>query len=206
MAIQKTLDVASTTKQTSLPTGSQLMLLDSTGKVLSRMEADKFMELVRESIKVGGRNLLKGTKDEWIPMSVSQSAGFSKLVSLDSLGLHAGDPVVLSMRIKPSAAGKGLKVRLEFFESDTVRKSYTSSDIATDENAVMFVRTIVPVGYSQLRYGLDANSTALTVTASTTEYYRAAKLERGNIKTDWTPAPEDLTENGGGVKPTSSTT
>ena len=48
-------------KITELPEGSQLLLVDKSGTVLERMEAERFMELLRASIQIGGRNLLLNT-------------------------------------------------------------------------------------------------------------------------------------------------
>ena len=49
-------------KITELPEGSQLLLVDSSGVVLERMEAERFMELLRASIQIGGRNLIKNSE------------------------------------------------------------------------------------------------------------------------------------------------
>ena len=48
-------------KITELPEGSQLLLVDKSGTVLERMEAERFMELLRATVQVGGRNLLRNT-------------------------------------------------------------------------------------------------------------------------------------------------
>lgn len=204
MSTERTIDATKTSPSTSVAGDARMMALSSDG-TFQPVTLDTLISLVRDNIQIGGRNLLKGTSDEWASMLVTKNAGLSSNIPLDSLGLRAGDPVVFSIQIKPSAEGKILRARLEFYETDNNRTSWISKEIVTDENEVLILSGVVPAGYSSLRWCIDANDSSDTVTKNTMEYFKAVKLERGNIPTDWTPAPEDVADllaNRGGVKST----
>jgi len=99
------------------------------------------------------------------------------------------------MYIKPSTEGKKLRSRIEFYNSDSNRKSVCSTEV-TDETEICLVSGVIPPNYNYIRWGIDANLSADLQLGTTTEYYRCLKLEKGNIPTDWSPAPEDIVAGG----------
>lgn len=199
MSTERTIDATKTSPSTSVARDARVMALSANG-TFQPVTLDTLISLVRDNIQIGGRNLLTGTQDEWMSVTANPSGYFSSPISLESIGLKAGDPVSLSLRAKPSVAGKRFRVRLEFYNGAEDRKSITGNDIFTDEMQRLSISTVVPAGYHSIRWAIDANLTATTITGNTTEYIRAVKLERGNIPTDWSPAPEDLLANRGGGK------
>lgn len=141
-----------------------------------------------ESIQVGGVNLLKGTSSEWKDVSVSQYAGFiKKLTPTDLPNLKVGDFLTFSFDVNTSS-NKKLRARLSFSGAN---KHYFSDDYVMSGTGRVSVSGQVPSGWTDLILYVDANLTATTITTITTEQYKRAKLELGNIATDYSPAPED---------------
>lgn len=182
MAQEKTTTMADGTvsKVTALPEGCTLALFDSSGGV-SKIDAQKFMELVRGSIQIGGRNLLKGTA---VPITVIESGVKSYQFAKP---LPKGSTCTVSFNIDWSGDEKpqaeiyiaerisGNIVDRDMFDLNSIKKGY---------NKVTFNST----KKEHILFGFFLRSGA-NVTIS------EAKVELGNIPTDWTPAPEDF---GGG--------
>lgn len=187
----RTQELSKVPKVTALPEGCSVAIIDKSGAVLESIEADKFFQAVRDSIQIGGRNLLKGTSSEWQSQSVLNTAYTAPLKHIKDLGLKAGDRVILSMYMKPSAVGKKLRSRIEFYNSDSNRKTVFGTEV-TDETEICLASGVIPPNYNYIRWGIDANLSADLQLGTTTEYYRCLKLEKGNIPTDWSPAPEDI--------------
>ena len=189
MAQEKTTTMADGTvsKVTALPGGCTLALFDSSGGV-SKIDAQKFMELVRGSIQIGGRNLLPNSKQ--ISAGPNSSKYYHKIIS-DAFEVKAGQLFTASFgaveltgtqsqNFQVSIADRAKDVTLAKFILGPDIKTVTATASADCDNA-----------YALLYAGIqgDAADKGIKVTE--------LKLERGNIATDWTPAPEDF---GGGVK------
>lgn len=140
------------------------------------------------NVKVGGVNLLKGTSSEWKDVSVSQYAGFIKtLTPTDLPNLKVGDFLTFSFDVNTSS-NKKLRARLSFSGAN---KHYFSDDYVMSGTGRVSVTGQVPSGWTDLILYVDANLTATTITTITTEQYKRAKLELGNVATDYSESPED---------------
>ncbi|VTS14191.1 phage protein [Streptococcus pseudoporcinus] len=140
------------------------------------------------NVKVGGVNLLKGTSSEWKNVGVSQYAGFIKtLTPTDLPNLKVGDFLAFSFDVNTSS-NKKLRARLSFSGAN---KHYFSNDYVMSGTGRVSVTGQVPAGWTDLILYVDANLTATTITTITTEQYKRAKLELGNVATDYSEAPED---------------
>ncbi|MCK1200325.1 N-acetylmuramoyl-L-alanine amidase [Streptococcus uberis] len=140
------------------------------------------------SVDVGGVNLLKGTSSEWKDVSVSQYAGFIKtLTPTDLPNLKVGDFLTFSFDVNTSS-NKKLRARLSFSGAN---RHYFSDDYVMSGTGRVSVSGQVPSGWTDLILYVDANLTATTITTITTEQYKRAKLELGNVATDYSEAPED---------------
>ena len=176
-------------KITELPEGSQLLLVDSSGVVLERMEAERFMELVRASIQIGGRNLIKNSEQfsfksadnnfyfRPIGEELKVKAGDLFTATFGSMTMTGSD----SQRFQVSIYDDQKKLTIAKFILSPDAKAVTAEVSADCDNAKILLYTGIP--------GDTANK-SLDVTN--------LKLERGNIASDWTPAPEDFMEIGGG--------
>lgn len=164
------------------------------GEYIDYIQADstdptKYNWIDRTSnVKVGGVNLLKGTSSEWKDVSVSQYAGFIKtLTPTDLPNLKVGDFLTFSFDVNTSS-NKKLRARLSFSGAN---KHYFSDDYVTSGTGRVSVTGQVPSGWTDLILYVDANLTATTITTITTEQYKRAKLELGNVATDYSESLED---------------
>lgn len=140
------------------------------------------------NVKVGGVNLLKGTSSEWKDVSVSRYAGSIKtLTPTDLPNLKVGDFLTFSFDVNTSS-NKKLRARLSFSGAN---RHYFSDDYVMSGTGRVSVTGQVPSGWTDLILYVDANLTATTITTITTEQYKRAKLESGNVATDYSESPED---------------
>lgn len=163
---------------------------DKASKTEVKQTADGIREEISQ-IVVGGRNLLKGSKGEFKPDS--KPTGFDNnvlYVQSTSIDLVKGEKYLISAKTDGNftAEHNGNK------ESDNVvlwlmDKTITNYQIVSDGNTgttgTVFTWT-KPTGTYHLRvntYHKDARKKVWEV-----------KVEQGTIKTDWSPAPEDVDE------------
>lgn len=164
------------------------------GDKASKTEVKQTADGIREEISqivVGGRNLLKGSKGEFKPDI--KPTGFDNqvlYVQSTSIDLVKGEQYLISAKTDGNftAEHNGNK------ESDNVvlwlmDKTITNYQIVSDGNTgttgTVFTWT-KPTGTYHLRvntYHKDARKKVWEV-----------KVEQGTIKTDWSPAPEDVDE------------
>ena len=164
------------------------------GDKASKTEVKQTADGIREEISqivVGGRNLLKGSKGEFKPDI--KPTGFDNqvlYVQSTSIDLVKGEKYLISAKTDGNftAEHNGNK------ESDNVvlwlmDKTITNYQIVSDGNTgttgTVFTWT-KPTGTYHLRvntYHKDARKKVWEV-----------KVEQGTIKTDWSPAPEDVDE------------
>ncbi|MGI1782382.1 hypothetical protein ACRPMK_09915, partial [Streptococcus uberis] len=125
------------------------------------------------NVKVGGVNLLKGI--------------IKTLPPTDLPNLKIGDFLTFSFDVNTSS-NKKLRARLSFSGAN---KHYFSDDYVMSGTGRVSVTGQVPSGWTDLILYVDANLTATTITTITTEQYKRAKLELGNVATDYEESPED---------------
>lgn len=214
-------------KATALTAGVSLLMADAAGNI-SKIDADRLMELVRGSIKIGGRNLLRKTNQGTANWGVNADAGYQKVIEeyVFSDGTRGArlaatpkDPATASYRM----ATYSLKETLPKLRRN---HDYTLGfRILSDEAAILSVSIVKATSRDILTdiplVEIPAGETAVVAPLRTVDFQDSAvdgqiirimlasgstldlricdlKLEEGNVATGWTPAPEDLTENRGG--------
>lgn len=228
MAQEKTTTMAdgNVSKVTALPGGCTLALFDSSGGV-SKIDAQKFMELVRGSIQIGGRNLLPKTNQGATNWSVNTP--YAKVCEEyvwpdGARGVHLkisdttpspADTYKMLMYSIGNAALLRLEPDTDYLLSmdveslDNLRfqvriSQSTSRNQLTDASELI---TMAAGEHRRICFHLRTNNFSadiidkqlICITQSSFGecHIRDLKLEKGCIATDWTPAPEDF---GGGVK------
>lgn len=159
-----------------------VLAADASGK-LRPVTLDNLLAAVRGSIKVGGRNLLQGTSET--PYSYTGT----KYYTLSS-PLTLGETVLVSFDID----WEGSKPYMEIYTADKIGQSISERNLIDSKTVVkghndILLPTVKPAD----KFCIFTNS-ATPITVS------RVKIERGNIPTDWSPAPEDVLAKSGGGK------
>ncbi|VUX03334.1 Uncharacterised protein [Streptococcus constellatus] len=164
---------------------------DKASKSEVKQEAGKIREEISQ-ISVGGRNLLKGSKGEFKPANCNPSNFDNNVlyVQSTSIDLVKGEKYLISAKTD----GVFHRYHNRSQESDNVvlwlmNKRVTKYQIVSDSNTGTTGTVFTwnkPTGTYHLRvntYHKDARKKVWEV-----------KVEQGTIKTDWSPAPEDVDE------------
>ena len=145
-----------------------------------------------DNLNVGGTNLLRKTSNEWKTWTGTGWA--SDVVDAGSINLDAG---TYTFRVEIDNTGNTQRrVHAEayvFSESrflDQIAKSYTQTFVNARSK-----------GYATITFTIDKPLTDVRIhphtaadspiTSTVTIKWRREKLEKGNVSTDWSPAPED---------------
>nr|CAJ1874862.1 PblB-type receptor binding protein [uncultured phage] len=162
---------------------------DKADKSLVTAEAGKIREEISR-ISVGGRNLLKGSKGEFKPDRNPSNFDNWQVFYASEIYLEEGKQYIISGKTDGIFSNN----HQSLIESDNVilwflNKSWTVTQIVsgpdTGTTGTKFIWN-KPSGTYHLRvntYHKDARKKVWEV-----------KVERGTIKTDWSPAPEDVDE------------
>lgn len=185
------------TQQTAYEQSNEQNLAQITqqmGDKASKTEVKQTADGIREEISqisVGGRNLLRGSKGEFKPDSKPTDFDNQTLyVQSTSIDLVKGEKYLISAKTDGVFSGDHNGNR----ESDNVvlwlmDKIVTNYQIVSDSNTGTTGTVFTwnkPTGTYHLRvntYHKDARKKVWEV-----------KVEQGTIKTDWSPAPEDIDE------------
>ena len=185
------------TQQTTYEQSNTQNLARITGQLgdkASKSEVKQTADGIREEISqisVGGKNLLKGSKGEFKPdINPSNFDNNVLYVQSTSIDLVKGEKYLISAKTDGVFSGDHNGNR----ESDNVvlwlmDKTVTNYQIVSDSNTGTTGTIFIwnkPTGTYHLRvntYHKDARKKVWEV-----------KVERGTIKTDWSPAPEDVEE------------
>lgn len=141
-------------------------------------------------IKVGGRNLVLGTSEQ-----VVQAKNWNMEVANIKYDKSLGNYLYASVMINNAdhandlIRGTSYIVLENIDKSGNILKSITGNTVSYNAN-----------GISQCYISMDDNTVSVRVRIRTNNmnantYYSRLKVERGNIPTDWTPAPEDAPSN-----------
>ena len=156
--------------------GTDLIVgVDPGGAILKPITLDNLLALVRSNIKVGGRNLAinSGTN-----MVATTGVSSRKL----SMPLVVGEQYTVSFDIDYGET----KPYFEIYLSESVGQSFTYRNVIERGNVNnghnVFVKKITK----------PASVFALFTSSGQPITISNLKVERGNVATDWTPAPEDL--------------
>lgn len=180
-------------KATALTAGVSLLMADAAGNI-SKIDADRLMELFRESVKISGRNLISKS----VYSSNIEGARLTKAVRLspNSVGY---------MRIPMTTGGDSEAG--DYALSFWVKSTGSPTSILVDVNdAYLNGRNPIPAGntwtfYSgvahTVKYGPDLHF--IDIEGNSDVIISDIVLVKGNVPLlQWTPAPEDLAENRGG--------
>ena len=189
----------------STPTDSARIVIHDSAGSANYIDLSTLKRLVRESIQIGGRNLLKGTKDfmGFLVAGVggartdSSDLGMKEFTTNGAWGkiyqettIEAGETYVFSTYIKPGTAD---------FNLAWDNNGNATHSLTTAKAQVLKTETINPgSGWCRAVMIIKCTQTGTAqFRVESAQIYSCAgyKLERGNIATDWTPAPEDF---GGG--------
>lgn len=184
---QQTTYEQSNTENLSRITGQ---LADKASKTEVKQTADGIREEISQ-ISVGGRNLLKGSKGEFKPDSKPTVFDNNVLyVQSTSIDLVKGEKYLISAKTDGNFtdAHNGNK------ESDNVvlwlmDKTITNYQIVSDGNTGT-TGTVFTWNKTTGTYHLRVNTYHKDARKKVWE----VKVEQGTIKTDWSPAPEDVDE------------
>ena len=162
-------------------------------------------QILNSEIEVGGRNLLVGTAISITKTTTATSSYVTQSlyytpskVTLEELGLQAGDKITLSFDWKITSASTYGNARIEYYGTTSsnadayitalVNPFATFSSTNTSGHFVTTV-TLTDATIKTKRLLLRIDNSNLTLTISN------LKLEKGNKATDWTPAPEDANDS-----------
>lgn len=151
--------------------------------------ADKTpIEDIADNIRIGGRNLLKGTQnDVWQEIPADGTAVLYSVRSyteLAALGVTAGDTLCYSVGLKTDVAMK-LRMILTTNTSDS-RVVDAKGEYFSGEGRA-WVSAVVPATAQYVRMYISSEGSGVE-----DAFWKGEKLEKGNKPTDWTPAPEDV--------------
>lgn len=142
------------------------------------------------AVKVGGRNLVIGTSER-----VVQAGNWNMEVANIKYDKSLGNQLYASVLINNAdhaidlRQGSSYIVLENIDQSGNILKSITGNAVSYNAN-----------GVSQCSISMDDNTVSVRVRIRTNNmsantYYSRLKVERGNVPTDWTPAPEDAPSN-----------
>lgn len=149
-----------------------------------------------DNIKVGGTNLITGTSSDWKTndKATAMTGGLTEGNGLHTLNWVMTEPTTFTYRAKLWTELHEMTVKLQYKPKGSNR--------TVDKYGQPFSNTNSGEKYSSVTVNLDKGDTLVYVSQSftnnhsdiSTYHYKEEKLEKGNIPTDWSPAPEDEIE------------
>lgn len=160
-------------------------------------------------LQIGGRNLVRGTSNEWRNFTITNGVnmcwdGYGRSIYIDGEKISTSDTITVSFDVKYSnmkkqALGSGEVYRCILQGSGNVT-GWSSGLPGYD--LLSRINFSTGSGEFHVSYSFKLNSTQLTNTRFDTNIrhdrltgtlsVRNFKAEKGNKATDWTPAPEDV--------------
>ena len=159
--------------------GSDLLMCVAPGGGYHPISFDNLMAAIKSGIQVGGRNLLRDT---------GTYRGMANAGTYKGLGVYKGGPWGHPVLYLSEPLEAGETVTLSFYCKGVAYWAPCGYMYGSDSEWTRIVKTITPN---------DSYSSIQLVRPSTTNndalsYFCGVKLERGNVATDWTPAPKDI--------------
>ena len=146
-----------------------------------------------DNIKVGGTNLLRKTSNEWKTWTGTGWA--NNTVDNGSINLDAGTYTFRAEIDNTGNTQRGVHVEVYVNSEnkflDKIAKTYTQTFVNAGSKG--YVTTTFTIDRSLTDARIHPHAAVNSPIPSTvTIKWRREKLEKGNIATDWSPAPEDL--------------
>ncbi|MGV3079059.1 phage tail spike protein [Streptococcus sp. 32226D021BW] len=178
--------------------------LSTTVQTLVRETADSFSRTISETkalipTEVGTRNLALETSSEWnTDYNKFNTDGTSVIILLAKVltdGLKVGDIIQIYVEVSAGLEGSNIQMRLQG-DGDV-------TGWGTGNFPISQWRSYTNAGGYVFKYSATVNedhiknsfwTARLRVDGATSGWvrHRKLKVERGNVRTDWSPAPEDL--------------
>jgi|GEM_PF-2483315 len=147
-----------------------------------------------EGLEIGGRNLLKDTSTEMKSVNVGtyySAINEGGVRALEDYQLSIGDTVTFRVFIDASNNSlKGGRARISMYKADNSYSSHTGNIIPLGSKGYSTVTATIDSGRDRIWFAIQNSD--ISVSANEAIPYKEAKVEKGNIATDWTPAPEDM--------------
>lgn len=182
----KTVEVSYVSPVSNPETGTRLMAVTPSG-AFAPVTLERLMELARDSIKVGGRNLIPNSKHFKINVKVGD---FNFISVANNLKVSEGESFTASFGSMSVTSGKTECFQVSIMREDL--KTLIGKFVLSEKQkaATITAKTGCEDGVVLLYAGVQGSTAGVGIEV------KELKLERGNVPTDWTPAPEDLAEIG----------
>ncbi|WP_337969744.1 siphovirus ReqiPepy6 Gp37-like family protein, partial [Virgibacillus salexigens] len=144
-----------------------------------------------DNVNVGGRNLYKGSTQEDRTIAISQYGNSNLIgqVKLTDTELKNGDVITVSAYFSSIPPGEAVKLRFDWLKDDGTYLIDAESGYFSEEGRHSYTSKIPE---SNEYTGLQVRVYPYKYTSDYNIKVRNEKLEKGNVATDWTPAPEDV--------------
>ncbi|RFA36237.1 hypothetical protein CAI16_05465 [Virgibacillus dokdonensis] len=140
-------------------------------------------------IKIGGRNLLKGTSNDFV--KYDRTSTWGDYAPYNDVHGVAGEVYTARIYLKPHEDNiKNNELRVRLYGDEVHWTDRVGNKILAGEEGYSSVTFTLPRGYNRIKLfavRFDSKESARSIVE-----YKEAKLEKGNKATDWTPAPEDF--------------
>ncbi|MFI3325000.1 MAG: DUF2577 family protein [Clostridia bacterium] len=146
-------------------------------------------------IVIGGINLIRGTSDEYEIYETGQYQQSFYQKSLSDLGVSVGDVLCYSVYLKPNTDSVSAKACILNCISDDAYNENFGNIIEADSEGYSYV--VFEITDETVEKGLFFgvyNGDESSETGSK-GLYKKVKVENGNVRTDWSLAPDDILEN-----------
>lgn len=149
--------------------------------------------MMPQNIEIGGRNYLLGTSKDVKNRTFSGWSDFVSVSRNSDIPVKEGEIYTFSAYLESDSSNVvdvGVMARLMTAPNTaTGRREFSDLSIKPGEKRFATVTFTVPSGFHYLRpFTIRARNNGGT---NQKVMYSLEKLERGNVTTDWTPAPED---------------
>lgn len=133
-----------------------------------------------------GTNIAKSTSSTPVAYSIGQ---YYTRMQYDTnfYGLKAGDTYTFSFKVT-APSDRGIRTRVQYYTNNDTRTSVTGSLVAAGTTGYSYLTSTISSsqrGYTQMELLIQNGDTSLT--SSATCYISEIKLERGSVRTPWSP-------------------
>lgn len=145
----------------------------------------------KDNFKVNDRNLLKNTSDEWQVVTFNGWGYGATSYYLSDLNLVAGDRITYSVYLNNTLTDTDVKIKSDLDikneNGDTIERINGDYVDAGKSEQIILHATIPENAYRIAVVTFRKSDEITEITCA----YRAKKLQKGDISSEWTPAPED---------------